>query len=347
MRPKTAAMFHEAIERFKKWLAANGYSTIKTGQLSKGILETCFLEFAATPGRLGKTKRVRSPATVSLYKRNIRACLRWIDEFQPPVFQNFKPLAAALKPGATGGGDPKAFEPKELVKFLETALEREEPGRVAKVFNSKPGQREREGYLQPLTERANTPVSRLFLLLALGGMRLGEALALKWSDVDLERGRMRIYAMKTNRKRTLPLIDRTGDDRHIAPRFLELLRRWKIEAGEREYLLPHIELDHPTYPQSAWQGANKAAKLQRIGPQHLRQNFCSYACSLGVEAGVAALWQGHSPAIANAYYKAEVLDRQAGKSFEEAMGLLPVIERLLKTKGRANIHELAKAPEVA
>lgn len=71
-----------------------------------------------------------------------------------------------------------------------------------------------------------------------------------------------------------------------------------------------------------------------ITPQKLRQNFTSYAASVGVPASVAAMWQGHGVEVAERHYRAQLIDRQAGHSFESAMGLL----------GQFELSENARAP---
>jgi hypothetical protein len=65
----------------------------------------------------------------------------------------------------------------------------------------------------------------------------------------------------------------------------------------------------------------KKLKGPRIGPQALRQNFTSYAASIGIPAAVAAMWQGHAADVAEKHYRAQVLDRNPGKTIEEVMGL--------------------------
>lgn len=82
--------------------------------------------------------------------------------------------------------------------------------------------------------------------------------------------------------------------------------------------------------QSAWQIVNGNAP--RIGPQMLRQNFTSYAASLGIPAAVTALWQGHATVVAERFYRAQVPERHQGNSLEQAMGMSKVVQKLAERR---------------
>ena len=150
-------------------------------------------------------------------------------------------------------------------------------------------------------------------------------------DVDLERGRITIQAQKTGMERWVPLTGAAEGE--IAPRFCRLLKVWWEEDPERTYVLPHEGLEAPTFPKKAWEAVLRELELSEkspIGPQKLRQNFTSYAASLGIPAAVAAMWQGHSAEVAQRHYRQQVLDRNPhATDFEEAMGIGKTIEKLV------------------
>lgn len=250
--------------------------------------------------------------------------MNFLAELRPPLFPDVVIFKKAFKASPANLDGPTAFSSLELAAFLRVSLNREAPGRKVKVLRLKAGQRER--FEQTAVATASTPVSRLFLLLTLTGMRLGEALCLRWKDVDLERGRITIHAQKTGRTRMLPLIG--APEGEVAPGLLALLRQWRLQAGENPFVLPHNGLPAPVFPKSAWQLTNEEADLRRVGPQMLRQNFTSYAASIGIPAAVTALWQGHAANVAERYYRAQVLDRNAGSSIQDAMGLTEFLPRV-------------------
>jgi len=264
---------------------------------------------------------------VNQYRRNVRTALRWINRARPPRFPDFDSFLDAFKPTRADSEPPRAFSPKQLCEFLRVAQEREDPDRIVNVVRFKTGG-VRERFEQTATAYAATPVSRLFLMLALTGARVGEILALKWDDVDLERGRLTIRAQKTGITRVLPLMGAPEGD--VSPGLVAVLRRWRVEAGEREYVMPHGDLERPVFPKSGWYSTAKEVGGQRIGPQALRQSFTSYAASIGIPAAVSAMWQGHSADVAERYYRAQVFDRHPGKTIEEAMGLVAALGKLAK-----------------
>lgn len=327
-------LYERTVTRFRAWLVKNGHERLTTGNTDGALLESYFEDFAKEDSRLGHRTIKRSSATISLEHRNLRVCFRFIDSLRPQRFRDFqRELAPVLKPTGGDVGDPTAFRPEELAGFLRRALQRETPGLQAQVSrinrHGKNGEHSRrENFKQTVMQKPSTPVSRLFLLLALTGARLGEILNLKWEDCDLERGRITIHAQKTGRIRIVPLVGAPEGD--IAPQLVKLMARWKRKAGKREFVLPHKGVDAPVFPKSAWQLSNGNA--DRIGPQMLRQNFTSYAASLGIPAAVTALWQGHATTVAERFYRAQVLERQQGKSLEQAMGLSKFVQKLAEKR---------------
>lgn len=331
LSPVSLVSMTATIEHFKDWLEASKLTELKSKDLNGSLLTGYVDHVVKEDTRLGNRRKKRSAATVNLYLRNLKACLRWIHRLTPRRFRDFESVIEPLKP-VKGRAKPRsAYSPDELAGFVSTALKREDP-ELVRVVKHRKGTRKRRVYEQPAFSTAATPVSRLFLLLALTGCRLGEALALKWEDVDLDRGRITFHAEKTGMVRWIPLAG--ASEGEIAPRFAKLLECWWNEAAEEAddpvFVLPHGDLDEPSFPKTAWQVTNKQAELGRIGPQRLRQNFTSYAASLGIPAAVAAMWQGHSADVAERHYRAQVLDRNKdAESFEEAMGLRELIDDLI------------------
>lgn len=314
---KTGEVIENVLDHFKQWLVRTGRERLTTGRLDGPTLREYRDDLAAEPSRLGRKAVKRSAATINQYLRTIKTCLVYLHSKRPPRFPDFENLRNALKPLREDRKAPVAFSPVELQAFLRAAEAREQPNKVIEVQRTKHDKAEK--FLMETVKSASTPVSRLFLILALTGCRLGEALALKWQDVDLERGRITIRAPKTGRTRWIPLVG--APEGAVAPSLLDRLRRWREEDTKREFVLPHTGLDAPVFPKGAWKGVNRDSGVKTISPQQLRQNFTSYAGSLGIPATVAAMWQGHGADVAEKHYRAQVLDRNDGASFDVAMGL--------------------------
>lgn len=322
----TADSIEFTLTLFKKWLNRKHKGKLTTGSLDPALLES-FLNFLATDKtRRGNLKGItRSQATLNKHRQNIRTCLNFIDRQRPPRFPDFEIFRRVLRSRSADRKRPIAIAPENLTTFLLRAWMREDPDRKIKV------QRTRKGmageYVREVGPRTATPISRLFLLLALTGCRLNEALALRWEHVDLLSGHITFYRVqKTARTRILPLI--RAPEGNVSPGLLELLKLWRDEDKEREYVLPVNGSGDPAFRKSSWQAVYEGAKISRIGPQMLRQNFTSYAASLGVPPAVCAQWQGHSAEVAESYYRAQVLSRRQGKSIEEAMGLKLILQKM-------------------
>ncbi|MEZ5991476.1 MAG: tyrosine-type recombinase/integrase [Planctomycetota bacterium] len=316
----SAVEIERTLTKFTAWLESAGLDGLTTGGLSAQNLRDFFLHLAEEPDVPGVRKTTRSLATINKHRRNIGGALRWIDELRPKQIPDFQAFKGALRADRTGQPEPQAHSPDELRRFYHRLKEREKPGYVKEVEDRRRGK-----WLQPAQAEAATPLSMFFLLAALTGMRLTECLQLKWSDVDLKRGRISVYATKTGRKRVLPL---TGaPEGEVAPAFVKTLARWKRAAGKRLYVLPHAqpteESPHPkpTFDRRSWERVGEDLGLRQITPQTLRQSFVSYLSSAGVPETVAALWCGHGPAVATRHYRTQVLERRQGRSVQEAMGL--------------------------
>ncbi|MCZ7607824.1 MAG: site-specific integrase [Planctomycetota bacterium] len=314
----------DTADRFKRWLTKQGKSKLATGELDRRLLER-FFDFLATEKTYhGNRQVIRRAATVNKHKRHLRACIGFINDQRPPRFPDFPLLVSAFRATPTDADAPVAFTSKELSGFVTAAMKAEEMPVIEVERKGRDGTK--AVHKQSVSARPDTPVSRLFLLLALTGCRLGEALALEWKDVDVLRGRITFYAQKTGRSRIVALRD--APEGEIAPTFADLLGVWNALATGK-YVLPSSGKQPPSFSQTAWYGLREKTGI-RVNPQSLRQNFTSYAASIGVPPAVAALWQGHGSAVAERFYRAQVLERIRAKSIEAAMGLTPVVEQALQ-----------------
>ena len=326
LKESSAIEVERTVRWFIEWLESRGRTKLTTAGLSANILKSFLRTLATEKSHHGKREIDRSAATLNKHRRNLSSALHWIKELRPKQIPDFDNLATALKAQRVQPPEPESFSPDEMRRFFLALWEREQPG-----FRKMVSDKRRGAWLQTAQATCETPQSRVFLLLALTGMRLGEALELKWSDIDLQRGRITVQAIKTGRRRVLPLTGAPEGD--VAPTLLETLKHWKLQAGEREFVLPHSKPTEdkpsplPVFDRRAWESLGRELGLRRLTPQTLRQNMCSYLSSIGVPATVAAMWLGHSVKVAERFYRAQVLDRQHGESVEEAMGLDTSIER--------------------
>lgn len=178
----------------------------------------------------------------------------------------------------------------------------------------------------------------LFALSRFGGLRCpSEHLALRWSDVDWGRGRIRIPSPKTEHHEG-------GESREI-PIFPEL--RPHLEAVWFDPAQEGAEFVITRYRQ---QNSNLRTQLQRIiqraglnGWPKLFQNLrASRATELAEQfpGHVAAAWLGHTEAIANKHYR-QVTDEH----FAAAMTTRNPTQHLHATSGNGSPEEIGGASD--
>lgn len=121
-------------------------------------------------------------------------------------------------------------------------------------------------------------------LLAYSGMRLSEATALTWGDIDFDRGQFAVtggaQGTKNHETRVVPLF----------PALRSLLERLKTERKE-------ITLDEPvseiSSAKNAMGNACERAKLPHFHHHLLRHFFVSQAIEAGVDFKTISAWVGH------------------------------------------------------
>jgi len=122
-------------------------------------------------------------------------------------------------------------------------------------------------------------------LLAYSGMRLAEATALTWGDIDFERNQFTVtggvHGTKNHETRVVPLF----------PSLRALLERIKAERGKE------ITLDEPVSQirsaKKAMGSACQRAKLPHFHHHLLRHFFVSQAIEAGVDFKTISAWVGH------------------------------------------------------
>jgi integrase len=192
-----------------------------------------------------------------------------------------------------------------------------DPAEVPKPAVGQQGRILDEQELAALVRHADDRHRAIVTVLAYSGLRLSEALGLRWQDVDLVDGELHVrYQLSHGR-------------RGRAPRLIAT----KTRAGVRDVpLMPAVEralLDHLALEQAAGRGgeddlvfvtgrgtplnqrnvavrgvghAAAAAGLGKVSPHDLRRSFCSLAGRRNVDPVEAAQITGHSLAVWTKHY---------------------------------------------
>ncbi len=306
-----------SVSLWRDYLVSCRLYGITTGTLQREHLAGWVRWLATHHGQRGS----RGPATIGKHSRHVKAALRWMDSLRPRLLRDLPHLVRGLKPPRQPVPTPEAIEPAALRAFLRAALERDAVG-TATVKRKKGKTGKEEEYVQRVPA-SDTSVARLFLLLAALGCRLGEALALKWTDIDLDRGLVHIHDEKRGCVRHVPLRDQYQG--LVAPELVDVLRAWRVAAGDRPWVLPSRSGSDPTHSRQGWRTLEATLGV-KCNPQRLRRSWVSFACACGLSPVFAAMLAGHTTGVAERWYRGVVLDRAPGKSMLAAMGLATMLE---------------------
>lgn len=197
------------------------------------------------------------------------------------VFRERRTKAAKLRARAIVGTDVKAMDRDQRNRFLSAAV-RDEP----------------DAYVA-------------FMLMGLGGLRLGEALGMKWNSVDLEARQIRVHEQigssttKTGAERTVDLATPLAQ---LLRSTLARRREQSMAAGQAGALSPWIvfpwleERPSPQQQQKAekqirrsMERVLKIAKLPaHFTPHSLRHTFCSLLIAQGISPVYVQQQAGHA-----------------------------------------------------
>lgn len=143
------------------------------------------------------------------------------------------------------------------------------------------------------TERA------LYLTAAMSGLRQGELVALRWTDVDWRASRIRVRRNYTRQRfgtpksrrssRSVPMIERVAR---------ELNRHYRASAfqGEGDLVFAHPQTGHPldaSKLRKRFKDALERVELRPIRFHDLRHTFGTHCASAGVPLRTLQEWLGH------------------------------------------------------
>lgn len=147
--------------------------------------------------------------------------------------------------------------------------------------------------IEQILVNAKPPHDATFLLLAETGLRIGEAVWLAWTDVDLERNVIRVRAKddwkpKTGDERAVPITDRLRAFLEARPRH----SRWVLTAQPTRQ---HPSTDRQIDARRALRALKRVLKRLGIeGKLHtFRHTFISRSLTGGIEEAVVRSWVGH------------------------------------------------------
>lgn len=152
------------------------------------------------------------------------------------------------------------------------------PGRVRVLSDE-----ERLRLLAACEASRNPGLYRLVLLALTTGARRGEILSLRWQDVDLARGYVRLAQTKNKERRAVP----------VPAVSLARLRTWSQGQPLAAWVVPRLRAGTVFPGEHAWRGALKRAQIQDFRFHDLRHTFASYLAMSGATLAEIAEVLGH------------------------------------------------------
>lgn len=152
--------------------------------------------------------------------------------------------------------------------------------------------RERTRFLSPeerkcfleACQHSDNPLLYTFVVLLLStGCRYSEIKRLKWTDIDLFKGRIILNQTKNGDIRSVPL-------RGLG---LELLQDLASECNSIGYVFPSTNQSHPMDPRKSIRTAIKRAHLKNFRPHDCRHSFASELLAQGLSLGEIGHLLGH------------------------------------------------------
>lgn len=144
--------------------------------------------------------------------------------------------------------------------------------------------------LSAMMAAAPNHMQRAILLAVSLGVRVGptELLSLKWNDVDIERGVIRVWSAKKN-------LNRPYRDVPIRSDILSAMKIWRAEDTLlRPETIIHFRGKPVKSLRSAWRTCKKEAGItRRLRPYDLRHAFATYALDAGADIKSVADTMGH------------------------------------------------------
>lgn len=313
-------------------------------------IETVWLPRLAASLALGKIK----PATYADYERSARTYVI------PTVGHiELEHLTAAHLTTAygtllrSGGRNGQGLSPKSVAhvhkavsRLLADAMRDDKVKRnVAHLADAPSGNSGRVAIWQSEELRTFLDATRndrtypLWLLLATTGVRRGEAAGLRWSSVDLERGRVTISEARVVVDHVVmtstPKTDRGRRTIAIDPVTVAALRSWRAKQAEERLAAGPAWQDsdhvftwedgqpfHPNVITRTFKRLAKNAGLQPIRLHALRHSYATAAIEAGVDVKVLSERLGHASIGITLDIYGHVLERQDAAAADAAAAFI-------------------------
>jgi integrase len=187
--------------------------------------------------------------------------------------------------------------------------------------------------LQALTAFSDQQTVNIIRVLLLTGCRRGEALSMRWADIDLQNGIWTKPGSETKQKtdHTVPL---SAPVRQLLSEIQTA--QLKTRPALPEYVFPSTATKHRVELKNGWQVICKAANIQGLRVHDLRHSFASQLASGGASLPLIGALLGHSNPNTTARYAHLFQDPQRAAAEKVAA--------IITAAGQPDIEVVAPTP---
>lgn len=147
-------------------------------------------------------------------------------------------------------------------------------------------------FFEALREEQNETVRDYILLSLLTGARRGNALAMRWEEINFELGLWQIPKTKNGESHTIPLV----------PQAIEILNN-RHTSKQSDWVFPGIgRLGHLADPKKAWQRLLKRAGINNLRLHDLRRSLGSWQAATGASLAIIGKTLAHKNVNTTAVY---------------------------------------------
>jgi integrase len=328
LRERTVADYEKMGTMFDGWCAEHRITS--AAQLTPHHIEAFRTERVTLLRRRGDSDEIRSPGTVNVELAAVHSMLKawrrlgWTPELTTDA------IADALRKEPVPSDDIEFLPPARCRALLRAWLAMD-----AETFAMT--RKEKEGKRKPGSTPRYPSMAPFVATVLLSGMRFGEALALKWADVDLDAGviTLRAAATKTKRARRFELTLSPGLALLLRGMWIKRMERHPKRRAPTDHLFPEITTD------VAEAARKRLAKRERgrdpmddllalvreadVGPwsfQTLRRTCATALANMpGVGPWTEAKMLGHGVAVSEARYAGRMKVAATVTSIEAALGI--------------------------
>jgi integrase len=273
----------------------------------------------------------RSPSSVNIELRAVKTMLlQWRSEERLPNIDR-ETVCRCLKSLPTPRETPAYLSPADCRKLLGACLRHD-----SETFAIT---REEHDGLKPVgSTPRHEPIAPFVMFLLLTGCRLGEALNLQWSDIDLDAldsegrkvGEIRLQATatKTKQYRVIGL--------EVCPSLRTLLAALRLKSGHRAFVFGGKTALPRTRVEAARKRLLKEYGAPKFSWQNLRQTTGTFLTNAPGIFGAASVFMsarqlGHSVAVAEKHYLGVIrgIPREA-RTLEHAMQIEELAQKVIQ-----------------